>query len=1615
MADTDQGWSTAGRERSTRALRRRRTTRSGLAAFGAFVTGLALAAGLASAAQTTIGFDDLTDGTVVGDQYADRAVVFGTAGQRNSLEVRQDDEAVRSAPNAASFSNCASDETVPRCTNRATGHLSAPVTALTVYAGSTDPEEGSADVVVLEGFDAGGRSLDIDRVSVEGGAPFDRELTINAPEGATIARFEIRLASPVAFDARLAIDDLTITTADATTPTTTTQPPTATTTTTPPPTTTTTEPPTTTTQPPPASNEEEPAKGAVFGPPLVRFGEPTVYTVSFPGRVSSYRWDIDGSGNFAIDTGSSPRLEARPHRLGPAMIRVRAIGAAGTAEAAKAIQVTRPALTQLTYTPARPRPGQKVSFRLEHRAEAQFAPAYYAWKLEGVRPRTRTVVVDRSRSRGDARAAAAGRGGPATVRLSNAQPTKVPKLTAIFKRTGVHRAEVAIVGADGSERVVHADVVVTGSSRDAVVFGSKPARSRTEPLDCDPSNKFVECGSITAPRAAIVRTPVTLQNSTPSSRYCWDVNRVGAGPGATTKLAVSRLQQKRDLVYPPSNEFYTQGVYPGGKSTNVVGKPTITTMNAAASKPASVLPGAPSARGAQATQNRRKQVCVTFRTQTVSWDLGDGTRVPSAGQGKPASPPSPTAPTPLPLASPVISHPYESAGAYRVTVVSRRFSINKSKLPPAGDPDYAEKTRKLFGGGLGDTEGDVDALVAKGLLTPYLVKTTIRLEVQDAVCGQPIMVKGIAVRSFVPAGANAVNPFSGALDGCLLLDTSTGAGHPVYEPFPGEYLSLNGVVVRRVEALAKDAQSSSGDRLASSDVLVDPTKGTLTARDFSELDLELFDPARVGSSLRSIAAGRTDQIQVPVPSTQGSLVPKRATAALPDYGGGKDLKLPGGFQGTGGRVLLSPDSSAFFRATVAEVTPINGGTPPVLLGGSTATARAAAAGANEFKPGFEPDFSLDLSGLRLGAFAVRNFRLDHFPGDGWYGAGAFDLPLGGTTYKLDAPYKPPGGTTTKCADVGKEVGPSGLRISDTGFDFAGGRVTGFSIPIGPIEVNCFAASFSASPFTLLGYASGRFPPSTGGKQEIAHVDACVLVAILEPGEKTRGCDIKANEFGVDIEGVGQPASQKQFWLAVRGDIDLLKQFKVNGGLDLRAGAGLVKIGAQVGITPRWYGPFRIGGSVFGSFRLDPVGFEIGGEVELAFLGCPACVDVRALVSSKGIGACADTFLVSGGFVYPWGGSLSLYGGCGWEQFAPIRLASTAGSSTRLGVGGPPRARAAQGADTGTRVQVSAREAQAPALAFELEGAEGSRAPRATLVGPSGKRIVVPDKAGHTVLRADGTTVTSAREFDPATQIRVLTADALPRDALAPQRVPFDAVGPGPHPGRVTPTVEVPFTPTTIVSIPHASAGTWRIESHPGSPRIARVRIREKLPTRQVRAEVVTRREGRRLRYHVRPIAGQTVRFVEEGPGVARQIGRVRGGSGELRFPSGYGLAGRRTIRAIIEQSGIAVERRLLDSYVAPGPPVVPAPKNLNIMRGNHGVLRACWDKVPRATSYRLRIKGTDGSVKPLTTTSTCVALPGFDRSVGAGVDVEAVTSYGSSPKPAREALKRRPRRPVLGL
>jgi hypothetical protein len=75
-----------------------------------------------------------------------------------------------------------------------------------------------------------------------------------------------------------------------------------------------------------------------------------------------------------------------------------------------------------------------------------------------------------------------------------------------------------------------------------------------------------------------------------------------------------------------------------------------------------------------------------------------------------------------------------------------------------------------------------------------------------------------------------------------------------------------------------------------------------------------------------------------------------------------------------------------------------------------------------------------------------------------------------------------------------------------------------------------------------------------------------------------------------------------------------------------------------------------------------------------------------------------------------------------------------------------------------------------------------------------------------------------------------------------------------------------------------------------SPPIAAVRHADGLPAPSVRARLGGRGYRRTLRYTIKTIAGQKVRFLERANGVGSELGEGKGGSCTLRFAPAEGPA-----------------------------------------------------------------------------------------------------------------------------
>ncbi len=122
---------------------------------------------------------------------------------------------------------------------------------------------------------------------------------------------------------------------------------------------------------------------------------------------------------------------------------------------------------------------------------------------------------------------------------------------------------------------------------------------------------------------------------------------------------------------------------------------------------------------------------------------------------------------------------------------------------------------------------------------------------------------------------------------------------------------------------------------------------------------------------------------------------------------------------------------------------------------------------------------------------------------------------------------------------------------------------------------------------------------------------------------------------------------------------------------------------------------------------------------------------------------------------------------------------------------------------------------------------------------------------------------------------------------------------------------------TYVVVRGPAAGRWTITSTGGTP-ITRVRQALGLPRPSVSAKVSGSGRRRVLRWHLRPISGQVVRFAEIGKDSRHVITATSRTSGTVRFAPAPGSAGVRRIQAIVEQDRRPRTTLTVGSYRAPG-------------------------------------------------------------------------------------------------
>jgi hypothetical protein len=114
----------------------------------------------------------------------------------------------------------------------------------------------------------------------------------------------------------------------------------------------------------------------------------------------------------------------------------------------------------------------------------------------------------------------------------------------------------------------------------------------------------------------------------------------------------------------------------------------------------------------------------------------------------------------------------------------------------------------------------------------------------------------------------------------------------------------------------------------------------------------------------------------------------------------------------------------------------------------------------------------------------------------------------------------------------------------------------------------------------------------------------------------------------------------------------------------------------------------------------------------------------------------------------------------------------------------------------------------------------------------------------------------------------------------------------------------PGDKTTYLSFQHARIGTYRITTLPGSPPLRWARFSAKLAAPRVGASVNAAGCAERLTWHVKPLPGQSVQFIERIKGAPdRLLKNTAKASGSLTFTPQTSTVASRTVLAQVIQQG----------------------------------------------------------------------------------------------------------------
>lgn len=246
---------------------------------------------------------------------------------------------------------------------------------------------------------------------------------------------------------------------------------------------------------------------------------------------------------------------------------------------------------------------------------------------------------------------------------------------------------------------------------------------------------------------------------------------------------------------------------------------------------------------------------------------------------------------------------------------------------------------------------------------------------------------------------------------------------------------------------------------------------------------------------------------------------------------------------------------------------------------------------------------------------------------------------------------------------------------------------------------------------------------------------------------------------------------------------------------------------------------------------------------------------------------------------------------------------------------------------------------------------------------------------------------------PHTVIGVEGDGGVPRVALrgpGGTTIPAPAATEGIVRGDGYMVIQSPATNSSYLIVGRPAAGEWTIEPQPGSASLLAVRSANGLEPPSVRATVKRGKAGKvKVRYSVKEVEGQVVRFREIGGGVARTVGTARGAQGAFTFTPGFGKGGKRRIVAMVEQRGMPRAELNVASYVAPAPRTLRAPKRITLARRGER-LTATWPAVAGAVRYVVDVATGDGRAIHYETKGRRVVVKRMFGATASSVTVRAV-------------------------